>query len=69
MDHRGQVFAGARRGLWPWPFDARRRAALRLAERVVLARSADILRSATVGGHVPPLTTAERNELRAAAGH
>jgi hypothetical protein len=67
---RGQLaglFAGARRKLWPWQI--RRRAMLRLAERMVLVRSVEILKSATVGGHVPPLTTAERNEFKAVVGH
>lgn len=59
------LFDRARRRTWVWQL--RKRAAVRLAERMVLERSEEIRRSAAQGGgYVPRLTTAEQAELKAA---
>jgi hypothetical protein len=58
------LFARARGRTWAWQL--RKRAALRLAETAALNRSVDIFRSATSGGFVPPLSTAERVDLESA---
>jgi hypothetical protein len=61
------LFDRARRKTWAW--NVRKRAVLRLAGRMARERSEEIRGAALSGGFVPPLTTAERNELKSAAGH
>lgn len=66
-DDLDRLFDRARRKTWAWQL--RKRAVLRLAGRMARDRSEEVRRSALSGGFVPPLTTAERNELKSAAGH
>lgn len=63
-DDLADLFDAARRRTWVWQL--RKRAAVRVAERMALERSEELRRSAISGGFVPPLTVGERVELRAA---